>query len=259
MSDVVRLEVVDGVAVVSLNRPEKHNAFNDELYTAWREAMEWAAGSDTVRAVLLRGEGRSFSSGRDTSELGQRAGGESDFAFVRHHQEARLHDLGIPKPVVAALKGAVIGGAFEVALAADIRIASTDIKMGFPEIRYGLLPDTGGTAFATILAGPSRAKLLVMSGELIDAQQALTWGLVDRVVEPADLDDAALTLARRLAAGPPLALAMAKQLIDDVWSATVRSGLRSELLAQSALFASEDYEEARAALREGRAPDYRGR
>lgn len=259
MADVVRREVVDGVAVITLNRPDKHNAFNDELYAAWREAMDWAAGSDKVRALLLRGEGRSFSSGRDTTELGQRAAGESDFAFVRHHQDARLRDLDCQKPVIAALKGAVIGGAFEIALAADIRIAARDAKLGFPEIRFGLLPDTGGTALATILAGPSRAKLLVMSGEVVDADLALAWGLVDRVVDPAELDDIALALAKQLAAGPPLALAMAKQMIDGVWSATVRSGLRSELLAQCTLFASEDYQEACAALRDGRAPDYRGR
>ena len=259
MAEVVRRELIEGVAVISLNRPEKHNAVNDEMYAAWREAMEWAAAADEVRALLLRGEGRSFSSGRDTSELGRRAGGESDFAFVRHHQDARRRDLECPKPVIAALKGAVIGGALEIALAADIRIAATDAKLGFPEIRFGLLPDTGGTAFATMLAGPSRAKFLVMSGDVIDAKLALAWGLVDRVVEPAELDDVALTLARQLAAGPPLALALAKQLIDDVWTEAVQRGLRAELLAQSTLFASEDYQEARAARRDGRDPDYRGR
>lgn len=259
MADVVTRHLEDGVAVVSLNRPERHNAINDELYDAWRDAMHWAAGSADVRAVVVRGEGRSFSSGRDTSELGHRPAGQSDYHFVRHHQETRLHDLECPKPVIAALKGAVIGGGLEAALGADIRIAATDVKLGFPETRFGIMTDTGGAGLTTILAGPSRAKWLIMTGELIGADRALAWGLVDDIVAPEELDDVTLALAKRLAAGPPLALAMAKQVIDNIWAGALRSTFRAELLAQTALFRSDDYREARAARTEGREPRYQGR
>lgn len=235
---LVLSELVDGVAVVSFNRPERHNAINDAMGAQWRDAVRAAIADDDVRCILLRGEGPSFSSGRDTAELGRRVGGESDFRFVRRHQDTRLALLDAPKPVVAAVRGHVLGGAFETALSADMRIAATDARFGFPEITYGLVADTGGTQLLTALAGPARAKWLLMSGERIDAAQALAWGLVDWVVSPDELDERALDLCRTLAAAPPTAVAMTKQLVDQAWGPTIRNGLRQELLAQTALFAA---------------------
>ncbi len=207
----------------------------------------------------LRGEGPSFCSGRDTTQLGQRESGDGDFAFVRRAQDRRLAQLDSPKPFVAAVRGACIGGGFEMALACDLRFAAPDAFFFLPEIDFGILPDTGGTQLLTALIGPSRTKYLVMTGECIDAQRALEWGVVDFVVEPEELDARALEVARKIAAGPPLAIAMAKQLVDQAWADSVRSGIRQELLAQTVLFGSEDYQEARAARREGRGPSYTGR
>ena len=257
--DLVRSERVDGVRVISFNRPERHNAFNDEMSDAYGAALGEAFEDAESRVILIRGEGKSFCSGRDVSVLGHRARDESDFHFVRRHQEGRLRVLDCPKPVVAALKGAVIGGGCEMALAADIRVSSSDLKLGLPEINYGLLPDTGGTQMLTALIGASRAKYMVMTGERIDARTALDWGVVDFVVEPEALDERALTIARTLAAKPPIALAMAKQLIDQISGPAIRSGIAQELLAQTALFRTEDYGEARAAHREGRKPVYKGK
>ena len=146
-----------------------------------------------------------------------------------------------------------------MALAADIRVSSTDLKMALPEINYGLLPDTGGTQYLTNLIGPSRTKYLVMSGARIDAETALAWGAVDFVVAPETLDARAMEIAANLAAKPPIALAMAKSMIDQGMAGAVRNGITQELLAQTALFKSEDYAEARAALREARRPVYKGR
>ncbi|MGH2726491.1 MAG: enoyl-CoA hydratase/isomerase family protein [Actinomycetota bacterium] len=259
MSDTVLRELVDRVAVLSLNRPEKHNAFNDEMIDAWSSAVDWAVGDPDARCILIRGEGRSFSSGRDVNELGRRAKGETDYEFVRRAQDEMLRLTDTPKPVVAALKGTVFGGAFEIALRADIRIAASDVTMCFPEIGYGILPDTGGTQLLTTLAGPSRAKLLIMTGDRIGADDAKTWGIVDIVVSSEELDVTALDLARRLANGPPLALALAKQLVDQLSADAVRRGTRAELIAQTALFASDDYREAREARAEKRAPRFTGR
>ena len=259
MSERVLHRLEDGVGVVSLNRPDKHNAMDDASGPALREALEWAYESPEVRAVLLRGEGPSFCSGRDTTQLGHRARDESDFAFVRRAQDGRLSMLDAPKPVVAALRGHVIGGGMELALAADMRVAASDVRLRLPEVRYGILPDTGGTQFLTTLIGPSKTKYLVMTGEAVDAEQALAWGIVDWVVAPDELDAKALAIAKQLAAGPPLAVSMAKQLVDQVFGETIRRGIREELLAQTTLFKSEDYQEARAALREDRAPRYRGK
>ncbi len=256
---LILTETVDHVGILTFNRPDKHNAFNDEMGEAFRAALGALSGDPEVRCILLRGAGRSFCSGRDVSVLGRRAQGESDFDFVRHHQDVRLMQLDAPKPVIAALRGYALGGGFEIALAADIRIAASDAEMALPEITYGLLPDTGGTQILTALIGPARTKYLVMTGRRLAAETALQWGVVDFIVAPEALDDEALALARDIAAKPPLALALAKQLVDHLHGAAIRNGFRQELMAQTALFKTEDYQEARRALREQRPPDYKGR
>ncbi|MGE0741715.1 MAG: enoyl-CoA hydratase/isomerase family protein [Hyphomonadaceae bacterium] len=259
MADLIISERLGGVYRLTLNRPDRHNAINDDMADAYEAALHEAVQDDGVRVILLCGAGRSFCSGRDVSVLGHRARDESDFNFVRRHQDGRLFVLDAPKPVVAALKGGVIGGGCEMALAADIRVASADLKMALPEIKYGLLPDTGGTQMLTALIGASRAKYMIMSGESIDARTALDWGAVDFVVAPEELDARALAIAQSLAEKPPIALAMAKQLVDQLDGPAIRDGMRQELLAQTALFKTEDYAEARAAHREKRAPRYKGK
>ncbi len=259
MTDLVLRRLEEGVGIVSLNRPEKHNALNDEMSPLFRDAMDWAIESPDVRCILLRGEGKSFCSGRDTTVLGHRARDESDFAFVRRAQDGKLRQLDAPKPIVAAMRGHVIGGGFEMALGADMRIAATDVRMKLPEIQFGILPDTGGTQYLTNLIGPSKAKYYVMTGDEINGEQALAWGIVDWLVAPEELDEKALEIAKNLASRPPLAVSMAKQLVDQFHGETVRRGIRAELLAQTTLFKSEDYQEARAALREKRAPKYKGK
>jgi enoyl-CoA hydratase/carnithine racemase len=259
MSEILRLEVADGVAVISLNRPERHNAFTDELEAELDRAVTASIADNAVRAILLRGEGRSFSSGRDTSSLGQRPDGVTDLAFIENFQASRMRMYTSPKPVVAACKGAVFGMGLEVALSADFRVASSDTRMGFPEVHFGIITDTGGAPFAAALAGPSRAKYLVMTGEPIDAAQALAWGLVDFVVEPGELEERAATLARTLAAKPPLAVRLAKNAIDGLFADLVRTGMRDEALSQCVLFESEDHQIAKQARRDKTTPTYLGR
>jgi enoyl-CoA hydratase/carnithine racemase len=243
----VIVDVDGGVATVSLNRPERHNAVDDELYdqlsSAWRRVLDDSA----ARVILLRGEGRSFCSGRDTSQLGQRASGESDLEFIRKHIQTRVMQLDSFKPVIAALRGSVLGGGLEMALAADIRIAAADVRMAFPEIRYGLMTDTGGSPLATMLAGPSRAKWMLMTGRPVDADRALAWGLVDEVVAPTEVDAVAAALARDIAAAPADALAMIKQTVDGLWHGQLHAALRAELLGQVALFGGDDYQARRRA------------
>jgi len=259
MSDeLVLTELVDGVGVVTFNRPDRHNAMNDEMSDVARRAMNWALTAPGIRCVLLRGNGPSFCSGRDTTQLGMRVEGEADYDFVRRAQQTRLDMLESPRPVVAAVQGAALGGGMEIALAADIRVAATTARFGMPEVGFGLVPDTGGTQVLTRLIGPARAKLIVIGGERIDAETALAWGIVEKVVAPDALADESMALARRIAAAPPMAVSMAKLLIDQAVTGSIRDGFVGELNAQVALFASADYQEARAARREGRPPIYRG-
>jgi enoyl-CoA hydratase/carnithine racemase len=249
----------DGVGVITFNRPEKRNAMSDAMVEQWRAAISWVTNDRDVRAVLLRAEGPSFCAGRDITQLGDRVNGESDWSFVRRHQDDALARLRLDKPFVAAVNGSAVGGGLEIALSADIRIAADDAVLSFPEVQFGLIPDTGGTALATMMIGPSRTKIMVMTGRPVDAMTALDWGLVDQVVPRAQLDKAAMDLATELAAGPPLALAMAKHSIDQIWESVLLSGLRTELIAQSALFRSDDRAEAAASRREERPPRWTGR
>ena len=244
---LVKVEQIGGVRVISFNRPERHNALNDEMSEAWRTVVREAIADHEVRTILLRGEGRSFSSGRDTAQLGARTAGESDFGFVRRHQQIRLDMLDATKPIVAAVKGYVFGGAFEVSLAADMRIASTDALFAFPEITFGLVTDTGGSQMLPPLIGPAKTKYLLMTGERIDAATALEWGAVDWVVAPEELDDRALALAAKLAAAPPHAVEVAKALVDQSWAGAIRNGFRQEYFAQVALFAGEEHAATKAA------------
>jgi len=258
MADLVLSRHVDGVAVVSFNRPERHNALNDAMIDQWREAVADALATDGTRCLLLRGEGLSFSSGRDLQELGSRPRGETDAEYVAAAQAANLALVRAKVPVVAAMQGHAIGGAFETALCADVRLAADDLRCSFPEIRSGLVPDTGASVMATALAGASRTKLLVMTGRTIDATTALAWGLVDELVAVDRLDAAALDLATHLAAAPPVAVRAAKRLVDQAWLEGLEAGMKRELDAQVALFATADHAEARAAFRERRAPTFLG-
>ena len=259
LNDLVKVSVDDGVGVIKYNRPERHNAVNDPMGEEIQAAIAWALESDAVRCILITGEGKSFCAGRDTTVLGHRARDESDFHFVRRAQQGRLALLDAPKPVISAINGYAIGGGCEMALAADIRIAAEDAIFSLPEINYGLLPDTGGTQYVTTLAGPGVAKYMTMTGARVNAKQALAWGLVDFLVTPEALYGFALQMAKDIASKPPINLAMAKQLVDNIHGAAVRDGVRHELIAQSAIFKTEDYAEARAAIREKRKPVYRGK
>ncbi len=259
MSELVLSEREGALRILTLNRPDRHNAMDDAMSALFRAMLDEALEEAESSAILIRAAGKSFCSGRDTNVLGHRARDESDFHFVRRHQEGRLKMQEATKPIIAALKGGAIGGGCELALAADIRVSDTTLKMALPEIVYGVLPDTGGTQMMTALIGPSRAKYMVMTGKPIDAATALEWGAVDFVVPPEELDAKALEIARDIAAKPPINLAMAKEMVNLMHGPTIRTGTRAELYAQSYLFKTEDYQEARAAHREKRAPSYKGK
>jgi len=241
----VLTETRDRIRLISLNRPERHNAMDDAALDQFGQALAAAAADTEVDVILLRGEGRSFCSGRDTSLINSEgAAGESggtDFEFIRRHQDHRLAQLDCVKPIVAALKGTVAGGGLEIALAADIRIAADDVRLSFPEIRYALTADTGGSVLATVLAGPSRAKLMLMTGRRVSAATALSWGLVDEVVSPDELDATALALCAEIAGHSNSAIQASKQLVDQAWRGTIMNGIRAELHAQVALFSSQEF------------------
>lgn len=245
MSDEVLLEVDDGVAVVSLNRPDKHNAANDAMDAALWGALAEVRDRNDVGAVVLRGNGKSFSSGRDTTELGKRAAGQSDLDFIAagHAKTRLLYTLDVP--ILAALKGWVIGGMFERALLCDLRIAATDARMMLPEVRHGVIPDSAGVARLFQMAGHGLATDLALTGRVLDAEEALRHGVVSRIVEPGDLDDTVLAMAREIADRPRLAVRMALSTIRGLATPAIDATLEHEILAQTAVMASDEYKAAR--------------
>ena len=263
MSDLVLTHQHDTYFEIVLNRPEKRNAINNELYTAFDTAVTEAGRASGVRAVLIRGEGKAFSSGIDVSDfllLPQKYGPN----WQQHGRQitdefqrvlTRLERLELP--TIALLHGHCLGLAMELALACDIRIAATGTKLGLPETRLGLIPDVGGTTRLVRLVGPARAKELIFTGRLIDAEQAEQWGIVNSVVAGEQLLQKGQELADEISLAAPLAVGMAKRVIDGL--ADIDRGLMLEGWAQSQLINTEDFMEGAQAFMMRRPPNFKGK
>ena len=259
MSDLITLEYDGPVAVMSNNRPEKHNAANDAMDQRLFECLKELQDHDGVRAIVWRGNGKSFSSGRDTTELGVRTEDITDFEFIERGHAGTRRFFDLPCPVVAALKGWVIGGSFERALLCDLRIAAEGTRMMLPEIAHGVVPDSGGTARLFQMAGHGLAADLALTGRPMPAEEALRHGVVSRVVPESELDETALEIAHAIAKAPPLTVKMFRRTLGRLATPLVDQSMAEESVAQSMVFASEDYAELKRARQEGREPRYRGR
>ncbi|WP_425570820.1 enoyl-CoA hydratase/isomerase family protein [Rugosimonospora acidiphila] len=255
---VVQLTIEDGIGTIRLDRPPM-NALNTEVQEELRAAAQQAAADDAVAAVIVYGGEKVFAAGADIKEMATMSYvdmvGRAPALSAAFDMVAR-----IPKPVVAAITGYALGGGCELALACDWRIAAADAKLGQPEINLGIIPGAGGTQRLARLVGPAKAKDLVMSGRLVDAQEALAMGLVDRVVPTAqEVFPAAVELVRRYVGGPAQALRAAKLAVDGGLSMDLASGLAWETQQFAALFATDDRREGMAAFVEKRKPDFTGR
>jgi enoyl-CoA hydratase/carnithine racemase len=257
--ETITLDFDGPVAVMSNNRPEKHNAANDAMDARLFQILAELRGREEVRAVLWRGNGPSFSSGRDTSELGVRKEDVTDLEFIERGHRGTRGFLDLHCPILVALKGWVIGGSFERALLCDLRVAGESAKMMLPEIRHGVVPDSGGTARLFQMAGHGLVADLALTGRVMTAEEALRHGVVSRVVPDEKLDETALEIARQIAASPPFAVRMFRRTLAALANPAVLGSLAQEALTQSLVFKSDDYAEQRRARAEGREPRWRGR
>ncbi|MFF3496126.1 enoyl-CoA hydratase/isomerase family protein [Streptomyces sp. NPDC002795] len=236
----VHLEVADGVGTIRLDRPPM-NALDIAVQDRIKELAEEATARDDVRAVVIRGSEKVFAAGADIKEMR-----DMDHAAMvarsRGLQDSFTAVARIPKPVVAAVTGYALGGGCELALCADFRIAADNAKLGQPEILLGLIPGAGGTQRLSRLVGPSKAKDLIFTGRQVRAEEALTLGLVDRVVPAAEVFDAANAWAGQLAKGPAIALRAAKESIDLGLETDLDTGLAIERNWFAGLFATQDRE-----------------
>jgi enoyl-CoA hydratase/carnithine racemase len=266
--NVIKVRIDGEIAYVTLNRPEKRNAINNEMLHALPKALEEVDRRE-VRAVIIYGEGAVFSAGidftslaNDTGSQGGAGGGPDLVRFRRfvHASQASLDALErIEKPVIGALHGYVGGLGLELALACDARIAAAGTRLGMPETRVGLVPDVGGTTRLTRTVGYAKAKELIMTARMIDAVEAERIGLVNRVVAEGTHIAAAEELAREIARNAPLAVGLAKRIIDIGQSADKSTFMELESLAQSSLLQTEDLREGTAALVQRRDPKFKGR
>ncbi|MDW7974564.1 MAG: 3-hydroxyacyl-CoA dehydrogenase/enoyl-CoA hydratase family protein [Sulfolobales archaeon] len=246
------------IAWITLNRPERLNAISPKMIEEMSKALDELEEDKEVRVVIIKGSGRAFSAGADVTSFA--AVTPLDIMkFSRKFQELTLKIQFYTKPVIAAIHGYALGGGLEIAMSADLRIASEDAMLGQPEINLGFIPGAGGTQRLARLVGAARAKELIMTGEFLPAAEAHKIGLVNRLVKPGTLEDEARNLALKLAEKPPLGLMMAKFSIDMGLETNIWGGLMMEAGLFSLLFSSEDVVEGVSAFLEKRKPKFKGR
>jgi enoyl-CoA hydratase/carnithine racemase len=238
VAELVTLSVEDGVGTIRLDRP-KMNAINDELYRGVHAMAQRAAADPEVRAVVLYGGEKVFAAGADIKAMSSLSK-SSMVAWGRELTDSFPQVQRIPKPVIAAVTGYALGGGYELALCADFRVLGANAKIGQPEILLGVIPGAGGTQRLARLVGPAKAKDLVFTGRHVGAEEALEMGLADAVVPDDEVYATAVAMAKKFAAGPPLALAAAKRAVDEGLDLPLAQGLEleSELFAE--LFDTED-------------------
>jgi enoyl-CoA hydratase/carnithine racemase len=259
-------ETIEQFCMITLSRTEKRNALTVEMMEEIAAHVQAAAMNPALRAVIVAANGPIFSAGMDLMAImgfRQNADGVPMGRWLRSLAERlqRATNLieGAETPVIGAINGKVMGMGLELILSFDLRVAADDALLSIPETRLGLIADVGGTTRLSRVVGPSRAKDLLMTARSIDAQEALQWGLVNRVVPAADLREGALNLAREIAKNAPLAVSLAKLVIDQGDGLDRFTQMAMERWAQSELIVSQDLGEAMAAFMEKRAASFQGK
>ena len=261
--EVLKFEVKDSIAHLTMNRPEAMNALNRKMTEEIILACEEIGSRDDIRAAIVTGAGaKAFSAGLDLKEraaeevsLVQRRQARVAPKIAAHHQAI----ASLRKPAIAAVNGYAGGGGLEIALACDIRIGSTNAKLGLTEVRRGMIPGAGGTQRLPRVVGKAKALEMVLTGRVIEADEALKIGLLSRVVEPEALIPTAEALAREILEGAPLALQFVKEAVNRGMEMSLEDGIKLEVDLSTMLRTTEDGSEGPRAFAEKRKPVWKGR
>jgi len=252
----ILLERTDGVARLTLNRPERLNVLSSAMLNEINEALSIIAGDEDTRAVVLRSSSqKAFTAGADITEMRQLKPQTARGFSALGHLVARKIETELP-PTIAALNGYVMGGGVEIASACDFRIASEDVVLAQPEIDIGIFPGWGGSQRLARIVGLPRAKDLILTGRKVTAREALELGLVHQIVPNGQLDSAAMELARVLASKSRAALMAAKRAINMTQEMPLRNGLEEEMQEWALMFDTPDQKEGMSAFLEKRKPRY---
>jgi enoyl-CoA hydratase/carnithine racemase len=252
---------VDGVALVTLDNPEMRNAMSDEMTASWVDAVAELAADRSLRAVVVTGEGSAFCSGGNTSWIASEPDATVDqlrsrmLPFYRAWLSVRTLEV----PTIAAINGAAIGAGLCLALACDLRYAAAGAKMGVPFVKLGMHAGMGGTHLLPEVVGEAHARDLLLTGRVVDADEALRLGLVSRVLDPASFREEVLGIAAGIAATAPIASRLTKLALLDGGHADLEAALQWESMAQPITLATEDLQEGIRASREKRTPEFGGR
>ncbi len=259
--EFIKLERDDAIATLTLDRPATLNSWNQKMRDELRETVRDLVADDSLRVLVITGEGRAFSAGEDVrgmqglTELGTK--GFRRVARDIHNVFDEIEAMEVP--VIAAINGVAAGGGLELALSCDFRFAADTAKVGFPEGNVGLIPGSGGCSRLVKLVGISKAKRVVMSGEMLGAARALEIGLLDEVFAADQLLAKTTEFARQLSGKAPLALGLAKLVLNACANVDPDTGRQLERLGQSILKKTEDHEEGAKAFVEKRKPKFKGR
>ncbi len=276
----ISYEQVGAVGWLRLTRSERLNAMTMEMWAELAKLGETLGDDAGLRCLVVMGEGRAFSSGIDLEQLLSGGGGlfseagqgsapladspttgrgieDKLVTRIGELQDAYTWLADAPYPTIAAMRGYALGGGLQLALACDLRIAARGTKLALPEHTYGILPDLGGTYWLPRIVGPAKAKELIFTAETIDAEEAHRIGLVNRLVDDADLESAAAKLAEKIASQPPIAVRRTKRAVDQSYHQSLGEGLREAAVGQAECIRSADFLEAVSANLEKRTPAYK--
>src|SRR3954447_10315867 len=233
MSGTVRLEVDGAIATIVNDNPDKHNAFDDDMDMQLFGILDELAQRRDIRAVIWKGVGKSFSSGRDVGSIGTLQVSLSHHELMRRGHRGIQRVWDIDAPVIVACKGWVMGGSFQRALLCDVRIAAEGTRFRLPEVTYGVIPDTGGVAVLYEMCGPGLVSDMVLTGRILSAEEALAHGVVSRVVPEDQLETTVRAMAEQIAAAPAATVKMAREVIKHLALPQIRSSMNDEVIYQT--------------------------